>query len=192
MSAPIMAKPLADGTYLATDITTELYDGRILRLDGEVTQEACMELCSLLLLLEREDPEAPVTLIISSPGGSVMAGLALIDVMADVSCPVHTVALGMVASMGSVILACGDERAAYPHAEVMVHQIMAGGGGMSQQTDVEIAARHTARLRRTLDELLAAHSKLTAEEVHDLTERDCYLTAEEALGYGFIDKIVGR
>lgn len=147
-----------------------------------------MTLIKSMLVLQNKDSEAPITLLISSPGGSVAAGLALIDVMRGLSCPVNTVAAGTAASMAAVILAAGSHRSAYPHAYVLIHQLM--GGSEGQQTDIEIAAQHTAELRCVLDGLLAEHSNVSAEEVHAMTERDCWCTAERALELGLIDEIL--
>ena len=177
-----------DGTTTAVSLADELYNSRVLTLEGAVTQESAMMLAKGMLVLENKDPEAPITLLISSPGGSVSAGLALVDVMRGVSCPVNTVAVGTAASMAAVILAAGSHRSAYPHAYVLIHQLM--GGSEGQQTDIEIAAQHTAELRRVLDELLAERSNVSADEIHAMTERDCWCTAERALELGLIDEIL--
>ena len=123
-----------------------------------------MSLIKSMLVLEHEDADAPITLVISSPGGSVYAGLALVDVMQHLSCPVNTIATGMVASMASVILAAGSHRMAYAHAYVLIHQLM-GSSGMAQQTDIEIVANHTTELRGVLDKLLAERGGVHGERV---------------------------
>lgn len=186
---PSIIKIQKDGTYFANGISNELFNSRVLTLDCEVNQASCMNLIKSLLVLEHEDPEAEITLIINSPGGSVYDGLGLIGVMQNLSCPVHTVATGLVASMAAVILACGDKRSVYKGSYVLIHQLM-GGSPVSQQTDIEISAQHTAKLRRTLDELLASKGALGAEEFHNLTERDCWCDAERALELGLVDEIV--
>lgn len=127
----------------------------------------------------------------SSPGGDVYAGLGLIDVMLDLSCPVNTVGYGLVASMAAVILACGYRRRAYASTNILLHQLMAGMG-VSQQSDIDIVASHAASLRAKLDEILAGRMNLTAGEVHMLTERDCWCDAERALELGVIDEVIGR
>lgn len=178
-----------DGYTKAIDLTSDLFNSRVLILDEPVTQQNAMMLIKSLLVLERQNPEEPVTLLISSPGGDVYAGLALIDAMQGLSCPVNTVATGMVASMAAVILAAGSHRAAYPHAYVLIHQLM-GGSGMAQQTDIEIAANHASELRSVLDNLLSEHGRATADQFHAMTERDCWCTAERALELGLIDEIL--
>ncbi len=178
-----------DGYTKAIDLTNDLFNSRVLILNEPVTQQNAMMLIKSLLVLERQNPEEPVTLLISSAGGDVYAGLALIDAMQGLSCPVNTVATGMVASMAAVILAAGSHRAAYPHAYVLIHQLM-GGSGMAQQTDIEIAANHASELRSVLDNLLSEHGRATADQFHAMTERDCWCTAERALELGLIDEIL--
>lgn len=186
---PRVVRNESDGSISATSLTDELFNSRVLVLDEPVSQESCMSLIKSMLVLEREDADAPITLVISSPGGSVYAGLALVDVMQHLSCPVNTIATGMVASMASVILAAGSHRMAYAHAYVLIHQLM-GSSGMAQQTDIEIVANHTTELRGVLDKLLAERGACTESEFHDMTERDCWCNAERALELGLIDEIL--
>lgn len=173
------------------DVLSELYNSRVLMLNEQVTPAVCSQLIANMLVLERKDPEAPITLLVSSPGGDVYAGLGLIDVMRDLSCPVDTVGYGLVASMASVILAYGRRRSAYPHTNILLHQLMTGTG-MSQQTDISIVANHAASLRAKLDEMLAERMRLSADEVHELTERDCWCDVGRALELGVIDDITGQ
>ena len=179
-----------NGTRHTLDVMSELFNSRVLMLNTEVTAASCTQLIADLLVLERKDPHAPVTMLISSPGGDVHAGLGLIDVMNDVSCPVNTVACGLVASMASVILACGARRSAYANAQILLHQLMAGTG-IAQQSDIDILAAHTAAMRARLDTLLARRCHLATSEVHALTDRDCWCDAEQALELGIIDEIIG-
>lgn len=172
-------------------ITDEMMNSRILFLDEPVCAETCIPLAKALLYLENCDSEAPVTLFVSSPGGAVDAGLALIDVMQSVSCPVNTVGLGTVASMAAVILASGDHRSAYANCQILIHQLM-GGTGIQQQSDMEIAAEHFRQMRAKLDELLAQKSPYDETHFHDLTDRDCWCDAERALELGLIDEIISR
>lgn len=190
---PMIIKPVLDRgrEYASITLTDELVNSRVLVLDGPVCQETCVGLIKCMLALERLDGSEPITLLISSPGGDVYPGLALIDVMKDLSCPVRTVAMGLVASMASVILASGDYRSAYPHAHILLHQVMSGVG-MAQQSDFEIAAEHVSSLRQDLDELLAERCNLSAQQFHDLTDRDCWCDAERALELGLIDEIISR
>lgn len=188
---PSLITEAPSAARMSIDVPSMLFNNRILVLDEPVSANSCSSLIQQLFVLEHEDPTAEITLLIQSPGGEVAAGLALIDVMEDVSCPVRTVASGTVASMASVILACGNRRSAYRHSEILVHQLMSGIG-MAQQTDIDITARHAAETRQTLDKLLAAHSKLSAQEIHDLTERDCWLSPARALELGLIDEVIGE
>ncbi len=180
-----------DGSVSSIGLTDHLFNSRVLVLDGPVTQQSATELVKGLMVLENQDAQAPVTLLISSPGGDVYAGLALIDVMQGLSCPVNTVAVGVVASMAAVVLAAGAHRAAYPHAYVLIHQLMSGSG-MAQQSDIEIAANHAAELRGVLDDLLAERSLPSAEEYHQMTERDCWCSAARALELGIVDEVLDR
>lgn len=189
MAPSMLFKRSAEG-FAQVTTASELFNARVLELTGEVSREACAELVRALLVLEREDPEAEVTLLVSSQGGDVYAGLALIDVMADVSCPVRTVGMGCVASMASVILACGDSRACYPHTHVLLHQPLSGSG-LVQQSDFDIAAAHLSAVRGELEALLAKRCGLDEAEVHRLCERDCWLGARQALELGIVDEVVG-
>lgn len=186
---PTLIKTQSDGRIATVSTTSELFNSRVLMLEGEVNDIVCNSLIRSMLVLEHQSANEPITLIINSPGGSVTAGLALIDTMQALDCPVHTVGEGMVASMGAVILASGDHRSVYRHTQVLIHQIM-GGTGVAQQTDIEIVAQHTSDMRHALDELLAERSKLSAQEFHDLTERDCWCTADRALELGLVDEII--
>lgn len=192
VTSDLMILRRAEGPQVeVVPVGTELFNSRVLFVEGAICDEGASKTIKGLLALEKEDPEAPVTLVVNSPGGSVTAGLALIDTMRSVSCPVHTVGMGMIASMAAVILACGDHRAVYPNAQVMIHQLL-GGLGMSQQSDIEIAAEQLRNLRGRLDALLAEKGKLSIEEFHELTERDCWCDAERALELGIVDEIVPR
>ncbi len=188
IAEPAIIKKRSESSISLCRTADELANSRVLFLDNQVTQESVSILIKWLLYLENKDPETPITLMISSPGGDVYAGLALCDVMADLECSVKTVALGMVASIATVILACGDERAAYPHTHIMIHQLM-GGMGMSQQSDIEIAAQHMADMRSLLEQILSEHGSRTAKEFHELSERDLWCTAQEALELGLIDTV---
>ncbi len=179
---PSIIKKSKDGRVAAVDMASELLNSRVLLLEGEVNDLTCNGLIKSMLVLEHQSAAEPITLIINSPGGSVTAGLAL-------NCPVITVGEGVVASMAAVILACGDHRQVYRHTQVLIHQLM-GGTGMAQQTDIEIVAQHTAAMRAELDELLAEHGNLSAQEFHELTERDCWCNAKRALELGLVDEVI--
>lgn len=177
-----------DGVYVSQ--ATALAKRRVLTLKTPIAHESVMPLIESMVLLEHEDSKAPITLFISSPGGSVYSGLALIDVMQNLSCPVHTVGSGIVASMASVVLACGEKRSLYRNAFVLIHQLMGGMPAMAQQTDMQIALEHSTELRSVLDNLLAERGTKSAQEYHKLTERDCWCNAERALELGLVDEII--
>ncbi len=178
-----------DNSLRSVSVSDELTNSRILILDGPIEKNVVMTLIKTMLVLEHEDPKAEITLVISSPGGDVYSGMALIDTMRSLSCPITTIAMGLVASMASVILANGDRRLAHPHTFILIHQLMSGSG-MSQQSDLEIAANHAAELRRVLDGLLAFKTGKEPEYFHEMTERDCWCSAERALELGIVDEIV--
>lgn len=172
-----------------TSIYDEMLARRELSVTGQVTSEMAFDVCQQLLQLEHADPEAEVTLYVASPGGSVSAGLAIVDTMRTISCPVRTVCLDTAASMGAVIFVCGDRREMFPHAELMIHDPLiqnAGGSALS----VQETSRRLMGLRRTLSQILAERSGLSVKRVQTLTARDTFLTAERAVELGFADAIV--
>jgi ATP-dependent Clp protease, protease subunit len=143
-----------------------------------------------LLFLQKADPKAPITLYLNSPGGHVTAGLAIYDTMQYISCPIHIVVIGLAASMGSIILAGGEKgkRFSLPHSEIMIHQPL--GGAEGQATDIRIAADHIHKTGQTLYKILAKHTGQTLEKIEKDCDRDYFMSAEEALAYGLIDKII--
>ncbi|WP_417231168.1 ClpP family protease [Thermophilibacter sp.] len=172
-----------------TSVYDEMLARRELSVTGPVTQDMAFDVCQQLLQLEYADPEAEVTLYVASPGGSVSAGLAIVDAMRTISCPVRTVCLDTAASMGAVIFVCGDRREMFPHAELMIHDPLiqnAGGSALS----VQETSRRLMGLRRTLSQILAERSGLSVKRVQTLTARDTFLTAERACELGFADAIV--
>ena len=172
-----------------TSIYDEMLARRELSVIGQVTSEMAFDVCQQLLQLEHTDPEAEVTLYVASPGGSVSAGLAIVDTMRTISCPVRTVCLDTAASMGAIIFVSGDRREMFPHAELMIHDPLiqnAGGSALS----VQETSRRLMGLRRTLSQILAERSGLSVKRVQTLTARDTFLTAERACELGFADAIV--
>ena len=148
-----------------------------------------------LLFLESEDPDKEICLYINSPGGSISDGMAIVDTINYIKCPVSTICVGMAASMGAVLLACGEKgkRYATPNAEVMIHQPLIGGGGLSgQTTEIKIHADHMVRTREKLNKLLSEKTGQPLETIERDTERDNYMTAEQALAYGLIDGILDK
>lgn len=172
------------------DVFSRLFMERILFLGGEVTSDVANVLVCQLLYLEMTDADAPITMYINSPGGSVYDGLAIYDTMQYVSCPITTICTGMAASMASILLCAGQKgcRYALPHSRVMIHQPMGGVSG--QASDIEITAKEILKLKDELFQIIADHSGKTLEEVRQDGDRDHWLTAQEALEYGMIDEIV--
>jgi len=172
------------------DIFSRLLKDRVVLLTGEVNDDMAAVAVAQLLYLEAQDPEKEVSVYINSPGGSVTAGLAILDTMEHISCPVSTIAVGMAASMGAVLLAAGEpgRRKVLPNAEVMIHQPLGGAGG--QATDVLIHARHLERTRQRLTDLLAGYTGKDAAQLAVDMERDNFLTAREAVEYGLADQVV--
>ena len=172
------------------DIYSRLLKDRIIFLGEEVNDVSAGLIVSQLLFLEAEDPGKDIQLYIDSPGGSVTAGMAIYDTMQYIKCDVSTICLGMAASMGAFLLAGGakGKRFALPHSTIMIHQ--PSGGAQGQATEIQIVADHIAQTKRTLNELLAANTGQPIEVVERDTDRDNYMTAEEAKAYGLIDGVV--
>ena len=172
------------------DIYSRLLKDRIIFLGEEVNDVSAGLIVSQLLFLEAEDPGKDIQLYINSPGGSVTAGMAIYDTMQYIKCDVSTICLGMAASMGAFLLAGGakGKRFALPHSTIMIHQ--PSGGAQGQATEIQIVADHIAQTKRTLNELLAANTGQPIEVVERDTDRDNYMTAEEAKAYGMIDGVV--
>ena len=176
----------------AYDIYSRLLKERIIFLGGPVDNDVANLIIAQLLFLEHEDQKKDITLYINSPGGVVTAGLAMYDTMQFIKPDVATICIGMAASMGAVLLAGGapGKRLALPNAEVMIHQVM--GGAEGQASDIEITARHILKLKDRLNKILASHSGQKLSRVEKDTDRDYYMSAEEAKEYGLIDKIVEK
>ncbi len=172
------------------DIFSRLLNDRIIFLGEEVTDISANLVVAQLLFLESEDPNKDIQLYINSPGGSVTAGMAIYDTMHYVKCDVSTICMGMAASMGAFLLAGGakGKRFALPNAEVMIHQ--PSGGAQGQATDIKIVADQILRTKKKLNEMLAANTGQPLEVITADTERDRWMTADEAKAYGLIDEIV--
>jgi ATP-dependent Clp protease protease subunit len=176
----------------AYDIYSRLLKERIVFLGSPIDDDVANLIIAQLLFCEAEDPEKPINLYINSPGGSVTAGLAIYDTMQYVRPDVATICLGQAASMAAWLLAAGakGKRMALPNSRIMIHQPM--GGFQGQATDVDIQAREILKLRQRMNEILAEHVGKSVEQIAKDTERDYYLSGEEALGYGVIDQVVTR
>ena len=172
------------------DIYSRLLKDRIIFLGEEVNDATASLVVAQLLFLESEDPTKDIYLYINSPGGSVTAGFAIYDTMNYIKCDVSTICIGMAASMGAFLLSGGTKgkRLALPHAEIMIHQ--PSGGARGQETEIRIVAEEILKTRKKLNEILAANTGRTFEQLEVDTERDNYMTAQEALEYGLIDRIV--
>lgn len=172
------------------DIYSRLLKDRIIFLGEEVTDASASVIVAQLLFLEAEDPGKDINLYINSPGGSVTAGMAIYDTMNFIKCDVSTICIGMAASMGAFLLSSGakGKRMILPNAEVMIHQ--PSGGARGQATDIKIVADNILKTKKKLDEILAANTGKPLEQIEIDTERDNYMSAQEAVDYGIVDSII--
>ena len=172
------------------DIYSRLLKDRIIFLGEEVNETSASIMVAQLLFLESEDPGKDIHLYINSPGGMVTAGLAIYDTMQYIKCDVSTICIGMAASMGAFLLAGGakGKRLALPNAEIMIHQPL--GGAQGQATEIEIAAKHILKTKKKLNEILAANTGKPYDVIAADTERDHYMSAQEAMEYGLIDNVI--
>jgi len=176
----------------AYDIYSRLLNDRIVVLSEEINDTTASLIVAQLLFLEGQDSEKDISLYINSPGGSVSAGLAIYDTMQYIKCDVSTICLGMAASMGAFLLAAGakGKRFALPNSEVMIHQPL--GGARGQATDIKIAADHILKTRETLNRILSEKTGQPLEVIARDTDRDFFMTAQEACDYGIIDKVITK
>lgn len=174
----------------AFDIFSRLLKDRIVMLNGVITDDVAATITAQLLFLEAEDPTAPISMYLNSPGGVVTAGLAIYDTMRYIRPPVATLCLGQAASMGSLLLAAGDKgmRRALPHAKVMLHQ--PSGGAHGQASDLAIHANEILKTRRTLNDIYVKHTNQDLAEIERVMERDTFFTAHEARDFGVLDDVV--
>ena len=174
------------------DIYSRLLNERIIFLGEQIDDQVANSVVAQLLHLESADPEKDISLYINSPGGSVSAGLGIYDTMQLVNCDVATICTGLAASMGAVLLTAGTagKRSALPHSRVMIHQPM--GGAQGQATDMEITVREIKKLKSELYHIIASHSGQPFEKVEKDSDRDYWMTAEEALEYGMIDRVLEK
>lgn len=172
------------------DIFSRLLNDRIILLNGEVNNASASVIVAQLLYLEGQDPEKDIALYINSPGGVITDGMAIYDTMQYIKCDVSTICLGMAASMGSFLLAAGTKgkRFALPNSEIMIHQ--PSGGAQGQATDISIHADHILRVKKRLNTILSERTGQPLETIERDTERDNFMTAQEALEYGLIDKVI--
>lgn len=174
------------------DIFSRLLNDRIIILSEEINDQTASLVVAQLLYLEAQDPDKDINFYINSPGGSVSAGLAIYDTMEYIKCDVSTICVGMAASMGAFLLSCGKKgkRKALPHSEVMIHQ--PSGGSQGQATDMKIAADRIVKMRKNLNAILAKNTGKTIDEIEKDTERDNFMSAQEALEYGIVDEVIDK
>jgi len=176
------------------DIFSRLLKDRIIVLSEDVNQVTASIIVAQMLFLESEDPDKEIYFYINTPGGSITAGMAIYDTMNYIKCPVSTICIGMAASMGAVLLSAGTKgkRYATPNAEVMIHQPLISGGLSGQTTEIKIHADHMVRTREKLNRILSEKTGQPIETIEKDTERDNYMTAQQALEYGLIDGIMDK
>ena len=175
------------------DIYSTLLEDSIIFLADQVTDATASLVVAQLLYLEAKDPDKDIQLYIDSPGGSITAGMAIYDTMQYIKCDVSTICIGMAASMGAFLLAAGEKgkRFALPNSEVMIHQPLIAGGGLSgQTTDIKIYTDHLVNTKKKMNEILAERTGQTYEKLCEDTERDNFMTAQEAKEYGLIDEVI--
>ena len=171
------------------DIYSRLLEDRVIFLSGQITNELANLVVAQLIYLESKDPTKDISLYINSPGGEVTAGLAIYDTMKYIRCDVSTICIGMAASMGAFLLSSGakGKRYALPNSEIMIHQVL--GGSQGQASDVEIQTKQLLKIKRKLNQCLADNVGKNLDEIEHDTDRDNYLTAEEAKEYGIVDQV---
>ena len=176
----------------AYDIYSLLLKERIIVLGTPINDQVANLIVAQLLYLAREDPTKPIRMYINSPGGMVYSGMAIYDTMRQVECPISTVAVGFTASFGTVLLTAGTKgmRYALPHATIHMHQPL--GGAQGQASDIAIQAQEIIRLRSTINQILSRHTGRTIEQIEEDTDRDIYMTAEQAKEYGLVDEVLVR
>lgn len=174
------------------DLYNRLYRERIIFLGRGVNDGLANQIISVMLYLDSEDPGKPIYLYINSPGGSVTAGLAIYDTMQYIKSEVVTICVGLAASMGAFLLAAGapGKRLALPHSRIMIHQPLGGVQGRRQATDIEIEANEILRIRDELNQIMSHHTGQPLEKIERDTDRDFFMSAEEAKAYGLIDKVI--
>jgi ATP-dependent Clp protease protease subunit len=195
---PTVLERVSQGNLVGYDIFSRLLKDRIIFVggyEGTVTTDSANLIIAQLLYLEADDPDKEINLYINSPGGMVTAGLAVYDTMQYIRCPITTICMGMAMSFGAVLLCAGSKgkRFALPHSRIMIHQPLLSGGGITgQATEIEIEAKEIVDTKRRLNEIIAKHTGQTVEKVARDSERNFYLSSEEAKAYGIIDEVIVR
>jgi ATP-dependent Clp protease protease subunit len=191
MLVPMVVEQTGQGER-GYDIFSRLLKDRIILLGTPINDDVANLIVAQLLFLQAEDPAKPIQLYINSPGGSVTAGMAIYDTMQYIKCDVETICIGMAASMGAFLLSGGTKgkRLALPNAEIMIHQPL--GGARGQATEIQIAAEHILKTRQKLNQILAENTGKSIEEIARDTERDNFMSADEAKAYGLVDEVIKR
>ena len=187
--SPLVMQETSDGLRLY-DIRDEMLAAREIEITGAIDAGSVSTAIRCLLHLQKEDQQLPITLYINSPGGEVQSGLALYDVMQAVSCPIHTVCLGMAASMAALLFIAGDQREMLTHSRVMIHDPLIGGGIGGSALSVKARADDLMRIRDITAQVISQHTRMNLEEVFELTAKDTYFEAEEAIANGMADRII--
>lgn len=189
--APMVIETTSRGER-AYDIYSRLLKDRIIILGSPINDVVASSIVAQLLFLESEDPEKDINLYVNSPGGVVSAGLAIYDTMQHIKCDVATTCMGMAASMGAVLLTAGatGKRSSLPHARVMIHQPL--GGVQGQASDIEIEAKEIIRIKQELSQIIADHSEKSLDEVINDSDRNKWMSADEAKSYGLVDNVISR
>lgn len=187
--SPLVMQETSDGLRLY-DIRDEMLAAREIEITGAIDAGSVSTAIRCLLHLQKEDQQLPITLYINSPGGEVQSGLALYDVMQAVSCPIHTVCLGMAASMAALLFIAGGQREMLPHSRVMIHDPLIGGGIGGSALSVKARADDLMRIRDITAQVISQHTGMNLEGVFELTAKDTYFEAEEAIANGMADRII--
>ena len=174
------------------DIYNRLYRERIIFIGRGINDGLANQVIAVMLYLDSEDPSKPISLYINSPGGSVSAGMAIYDTIQHIKSEVTTICVGIAASMGAFLLSAGTEgkRVALPHSRIMIHQPLGGTQGQRQATDIQIEAQEILRIRQELDKIMADNTGQTVEKIKKDTDRDYFMSAQEAKEYGIVDRVI--
>lgn len=187
--SPRILKETSNG-FFTYEIQDQMLMQRELECSGTINSESVYTLCRQLRYLQQEEPDREITMYINSPGGEVDSGLALYDVMKGVSCPIHTVCLGIAASMGAVLFAAGDRREILPHGRVMIHDPLIAGGVGGSALQIREVSRNLLKTREEICGILARHTGKTLEEIYEKTATDSWFSADEAVKFGLADRII--
>ena len=191
LTSPRVMKETSSGFFFS-DIRDEMFRAREVECVGEINEESVYSLCRQLRQLQREDPDAEITMFINSTGGEVGSGLALYDVMSGLTCPIRTVCLGTAASMGSILFIAGTKREILPHGRVMIHDPLRVLGGRMSALQMEEESRQLMQVREILCKILSDRTGRTIEEIYEKTKSDTYFDAEKAVSFGLADRVISH